>query len=98
MTDHRPDDAALPHELPQGCASVLRRAFEFLDGALPSDAAGVVREHLATCGPCRSRVEGDAAFLRLLSRPALLQRCPDALRRRITAALAVRSLSPRRDV
>ena len=98
MTDPRPDDAALQNDLPQGCASVLRRAFEFLDGELPSDAACVVREHLAACGPCRSRVAGDAAFLRLLARPALAERCPDALRRRISAALAVRSASPRRDV
>ena len=98
MTDPRPDDAALLNEPSQGCASVLRRAFEFLDGALPSDAAGVVREHLAACGPCRARVAGDAAFLRLLARPALVERCPDALRRRIAASLAVKSASPSRDV
>ncbi len=88
MSDAHPQDAHPPRDA--ACAEVMRRAFEFLDGELPEDASRVVQEHIARCIPCRRHVESDAAFLRMLARPALVERCPDALRQRLTAALIAR--------
>ena len=72
------------------CAVIERDLEKYVDGELDTDAATVVREHLAGCAVCRRRVAEREVLGRLIqSMPTY--RAPDRLRARL-GATAGRSL------
>jgi mycothiol system anti-sigma-R factor len=68
------------------CKETLQRAYLFLDGEVLSESERVeIREHLEACRPCYERYGLEAEITALVAGLRNSQRCPDALRSRITA-------------
>lgn len=68
------------------CASIERYADAFVDGEVDASARIEVEKHLASCRPCRERLEFAGWFKQKLKREAQA-RAPEALRQRVQKAL-----------
>jgi mycothiol system anti-sigma-R factor len=72
--------------LKEDCRDTLERAYLFLDGEVLTDAERAdIRTHLEECRPCYERYGLESEITALLARLRGCQRCPEALRLRITA-------------
>lgn len=71
------------------CKPTRERLYEFLDSQLSADLDTEVREHLAVCETCRSRVEHQRAFLDRLRRVEL-PTASEELRERVRSAFQTR--------
>lgn len=85
-----------PLPAPMDCAELSRSVEAFLDGEFEAREQAEAEAHLAGCGRCRALTEAEAARLTALRarlREAMgpttpAGRCPEALRRRVSTALA----------
>lgn len=71
------------------CKEVLERAYLYLDGEGLTEAQRIdIETHLEDCGPCLESygVEREIVTV-IIARLRGAQRCPDALKQRISTAL-----------
>lgn len=70
------------------CKEILARAYLYLDGEGLSDPERLeIEAHLEECAPCLERYGFEREVTFLLTRLRHLDRCPDALRMRVTRLL-----------
>ena len=69
------------------CNETIERLYHFMDGELTEERRLQIERHLDDCSPC-VRVYGFEAELRQVIANRCRDHVPDALRRRIAAALA----------
>ena len=69
------------------CHDVMKRLWAYLDGELPPEAVGEVREHLAVCARCYPQYRFQLAFLAAIARTATPQARP-GFADRVRTALA----------
>ncbi|HET7475710.1 MAG TPA: mycothiol system anti-sigma-R factor [Dermatophilaceae bacterium] len=70
-----------------GCADVLRQAYEYLDGELDPADGERIRAHLEECRPCLREFDVDLLLKQLVRRSCGLERAPVALRNQILALI-----------
>ena len=85
MTDRK--DSA---ESALSCSAVVTRAFEYLDGELPSAQLASLEEHVTRCPSCRRHLERERTFLRTLRAGMAGDPCPELVRERIREAMLKR--------
>jgi predicted anti-sigma-YlaC factor YlaD len=69
------------------CDSVQSRSFAACDGELTNEEFVVIDSHLQLCSGCRTRLTGDATFLRAVRAAAVLDTAPASLRDRVAHLL-----------
>ena len=79
---------------PLDCARAFDLLQDFLKQELTPALAVRMEEHLRRCRPCFGMAVFERRFIALLSRSSGTRRCPDALRRRVEAALRTDATPP----
>lgn len=78
------------------CQEAVATLYSFLDGELTDDRRQLIRHHLEECGPCLHKYDFEAELKVVIAR-----RCrdevPDALRKRVAAALDAEGCRPGTD-
>lgn len=69
------------------CEQAVERVYEFLDGELPPDWMGRVREHVEACTRCHPLFDFERVFLEHLRTRGLRPERNELLARRIREAL-----------
>jgi anti-sigma factor RsiW len=80
---------------PLDCQATVRRLWDYLDGTLATPDLRAVDAHLAGCPKCPPHFAFERAFLRAVRAARAEHVGADALRARVTAALALEGFQAR---
>ena len=70
-----------------GCGALRALSFAAADGELCEQELVTMNAHLGRCVACRSRLMGDAAFVRTLRAATAIDSAPSSLRERVAHLL-----------